>query len=156
MLDKKFSSKQLNQCLNSLLVLGSNTATSTIYNVLVSWVQRTYKNKEEYEGAYNKFLSQTDLVIHREPGYSSWGEVQLRDQKEIDPQYVATELSALLDQFSTENALEFLSELTGTCFLRLAREDKERSLQDEKYSVMQEAEGLFSWLSRVLSRYYWE
>ena len=149
MSSKNFSVEQLNQQLISLLELDANAVILTLYNTLVSWAHKSFKDAGEYQTAYDKFISQTDLVIHREPFHHSRDKVQSFSQKEAnDPQDIAAELSSLLDQLPPENAIEFLSELTGAWCLSCPKEKVRQYYEDENISDIKLAETLFSWLLR--------
>ncbi len=121
----------------------------TIYNTLVSWGHRTYQNVDEYQTAYDKFISQTHVVIHREPRYHPRGKVQSFEHREAkQPEQIASELSSLLDQLLRENALEFLSELSGAWCLSCPKEKARQYYKNENISDIELAETLFWWLLR--------
>jgi hypothetical protein len=149
MSDKRMSVEQLNQHLNSLLVLDANTVMLTIYNTLVSWVHRTYKDAGEYQTAYDKFINQTYSVIaHESPSYFRGKVSSFNHIKAKDPQELSTELSSFLDQLPPEKAIEFLSQLTGAWCLACPKEKVRQYYQDENISDIKLAETLFSWLLR--------
>ena len=143
------SVEQLTQHLNSLLGLNPAAVMITIYNTLVSWVHRTYKDASEDQPAYDKFINQTYTVIHREPLSHSRDQVQSFNHIEVkDHQEIATELSSLLDQLPPENAMEFLSELTGAWCLLCPKESVRQYYKDEAISDIKLAETLLLWLLR--------
>ncbi len=149
MSDTRMSVEQLYQYLYSLLVLDANTVMLTIYNTLVSWVHRNYKDAGEYQTAYDKFINQTYTVIHREPLYHSRDKVPSFNHIETKAsQEIAAELSSLLDQLPPENAIEFLSELTGAWCLLCPKEKVSQYYKDENISDIKLAETLFLWLLR--------
>jgi|SRR5688500_341345 hypothetical protein len=155
MTDRNISLEQLNQLLNSSLVLDAGTVMLTIYNTLVSWVHRTYKNAGEYQIAYDKFINQTYTVIHREPLYHSRDKVPSFNHIETkDSQEIAAELSSLLDQLPPENAIEFLSELTGAWCLSCPKEKVSQYYQDENISDIKLAETLLLWLLRPFDYFH--
>jgi hypothetical protein len=153
--DKQFSVDELNQHLNSLLVLDANTVMLTIYNTLVSWVHGTYKDTNEYQTAYDKFVSDTRKVIHREPFSHSRDKVQsLSHGAAKHPEETASELASHLDQLPPENAIEFLSELTGAWCLSCPKEKVRQYYKDENISHIELAETLFSSLLRPFE-FFW-
>ena len=149
MSNERMSIEQLTPHLNSLLVLNPDAVMSIIDNTLVSWVHRSYKDASEYQPAYDKFINQTYAVILREPLSHSRDEVQSINHVEAkDPQEIVTELSSLLDQLPPENAIEFLSELTGAWCLSCPKEKVRQYYEDENISDIKLAETLFLWLLR--------
>ena len=146
--DKPFSLEQLDPYLNSLLALDANTVMLTLYNTLVSWVHRTYQNVDEYQTAYDQFIRQTHLVIHRET-FRQRDKVQLFEYRGAkQPEQIASELSALLDQLPRENGLEFLSELLGAWCLTCPKEKARKYYKNENISDIELAETLFWWSLR--------
>src|SRR5262245_42707788 len=145
----QFSVEQLNQHLNSLLVLEPNTVMLTIYNTLVSWGHRAYQNEVEYQTAYDKFIRQTHVVIYREPRYYLRDKVPSFEVSEAkQPEQIASELSSLLDQLARENALEFLSELLGAWCHTCPKEKARKYYKNENISDIELAETLFWWSLR--------
>lgn len=153
--DKQFSIDELEQHLNSLLVVDANPVMLTIYNTLVTWVQRTYADRSEYQTIYDKFIGNTREAIHREPSYRSRDNFQSLKHREVKrSEEIASDLSSLLNHLSPENAIKFLSELTGAWCLSYPKEKVKQYYKDENISDVDLAETLFLLIIRPFD-YFW-
>ena len=153
MLEDEIFKTKLNQQLNILLEFDTGTVMNVIYNTLVFWVHRTYKDMTEHKVAYDKFIKRTRDVI-RQNNYSRtvenelWRNTQSKHIEVKTHKDVISELLAILIQMPTEAAIIFLSELTGAWCLSCSKESARQYFDNEKISDVDLAGNLFSWLLR--------
>ena len=150
--DEIFKTK-LTQQLTILLEFDTGTVMNVIYNTLVSWVHRTYKDVPEYKVAYDKFIKRTHDVI-RQNNYSRtlenkfWHNTRPKQIEVKTHKDLISELLTILIQMPTEEAIIFLSELTGAWCLSCPKESARQYFDNEKISDVDLAGNLFSWLLR--------
>lgn len=153
MLENEAFKIKLNQQLSMLLEFDTGTVMNVIYNALVSWVHRTYKDVPEYNAAYDKFIKLTRDAI-RQISYPRQPEKKLGRNglpKQIEVKThkgVISELSAMLTRMPTEEAMIFLSVLTGAWCLSCPKENARQYFDNEEISDVDLANNLFSWLLR--------
>ena len=153
MTEENNSIPKLNQHLNSLLKFDVDTVFNIIYNTLVKWVHKTYKDKLEYKIAYDNYIEFTRAAIRRiqQIRYSfktNQSEAFLQHTTAKDANDEIDYLLHSLHQMSTESAITFLSELTATWCLSCPREIAKQYMDDETVSDVDLADTLFSWLLR--------
>ena len=129
------------------------TLFNIIYNTLVKWVHKTYKDKLEYKIAYDNYIEFTRAAIRRiqQIRYSfktNQSEAFLQHTTAKDANDEIDYLLHSLHQMSTESAITFLSELTATWCLSCPREIAKQYMDDETVSDVDLADTLFSWLLR--------
>jgi len=145
------SIQKLNQHLNSLLKFDVDTVFNIIYNTLVKWVHKNYKDISEYQIAYDKYIELTRAAI-RKNQYSRYSDkanwleafLQLRITKDANDEI--DYLLSSLRQMSTETAVTFFSELTAAWCLSCSRETAKHYIVHETISDVDLADTLLSWL----------
>jgi len=153
MLDEKTFAVKLNQHLNSMLKLDVDTVFNVIYNALVSWVHKTYKDVHEYNIAYDKYIKYTRDAIRQNHYYRSVDKTQWFDnlfqyEKAVKHKNIIDQLVSALHQMPPEVALKFLSELTSAWCLSCSREKAKQYIDNENISDVDLADTLFTWLLR--------
>ena len=153
MSEDNISTPKLNQHLGSLFKLDVDTVFNIIYNTVVKWVHQNYKDRHEYQIAYDKYMELTRAAIRRNqydryPDKTNWLEIfsQYRIAKNAND-----EIDYLLDslnQMPAETAMTFLVELTAIWCLSCSRESVKSYIEDETVSDVDLADTLFSWLLR--------
>lgn len=151
MLDEKTFETKLNQHLVSLLALDISTVFNVIYNSLVTWVHKTYKDAHEYNIVYDKYIEYTRNAIRqnrfqRSSDKIKWPENPFQYKKAVKHKNTIDQLVRTLEQMPPENALIFLSELTSAWCFSVSREKARQYIHNENMSNADLADVLFTWL----------